>query len=427
MLPSDHSIAAPISTVRRLDDTLILRSVSTAEDIERLALFNGEMHDPHVADMTRGLLNHHPDTRPHHWLFVEDKSARAIVAALGVIPWTWHYAGVTLKVGEMGIVATHPDYRHRGLIRALDQRFKELLDQEAFDLSPIQGIPYFYRQFGYEYALPLEGGWHLRLDQVSDSATAGYSFRQAKPDDVPLLKRLYDEAARDLDISAQRSEAVWRYLLDHEALTANASETWLVLDSARTPVGYWRVDRLGFDDGLIVSDASHLDHKAGAAVLGHTKTLAIARGKPFIRLMSGDSHPLIALAHAWGAQDTGRYAWQIHIPSVPRLMLKLAPVLEQRLTASSFANLSETVCLNLYKEAFELRFDAGRLVSITPVGFRELGSINIPPLLLAPLVLGYRSRAELGACYPDVCVWGESQALIDVLFPKMSAFLYTIY
>ena len=427
MLPSDHSTATPVSTVRRLDDTLILRSVSTPDDIERLALFNGEMHEPRVADMTRGLLNHHPDTQPHHWLFVEDVSTRALAAAHCVIPWTGRYAGVALKVGEMGIVATHPDYRRRGLIRALDHRFKELLDEEAFDLSPIQGIPYFYRQFGYEYALPLEGGWHLRLDQVPDDPSTGYTFRKAVLDDVPLLMRFYDEAASDLDISAQRSELVWRYLLDHEPLLANETETWLVLDSTQRPVGYWRVDRMGFENGLIVNDASRLDHRAAAAVLGHIKTLAVARHKPFIRLMTADSNTLIALARAWGAQGAGRYAWQIHIPSVPRLLRTLAPVLAQRLAASPFANLTETVCLNLYKEAFELHFEAGMLLGVTPVGFRDRGAINLPPQLLAPLILGYRSRTELRECYPDVAIWGHSQALVDVLFPKMSAFLYTIY
>jgi hypothetical protein len=41
-------------------------------------------------------------------------------------------------------------------------------------------------------------------------------------------------------------------------------------------------------------------------------------------------------------------------------------------------------------------------------------------------VLGYRSREELRQCYPDVGIWGQSQYLVDVLFPKMEAYIYTI-
>jgi predicted N-acetyltransferase YhbS len=426
LLGHEYSTPSIAPAMQRLDDTLVLRSV-TPDDIEPLAQFNGAMHEPIVKDVTLGLLRHHPGTQLRYWLLVEDESTHTIAASLCLIPWTWRYAGVALDIGEMGIVATHPDYRHRGLIRALDRRFKELLDEEAFDLSPIEGIPYFYRQFGYEYALPLDGGWHLRLDQVPDGNAGGYTFRQAGLDDVPLLARLYDEAASDLDISADRSEAVWRFLLEHTPLTATQADTWLVLDPAQTPVGYCRVDRMGFGEALIVADVSRLDHRAAAAVLGHVKALAVERGKPFIRLVTADSNPLVALARAWGAQDAGRYAWQIHIPCVPRLLRKIGPILEHRIAASPFAELTETVTLNLYKEAFELRFEAGRLLDVDAVGFREMGEINIPPLLLAPLVLGYRSRAELRSAYPDVWVMGRAQALIDVLFPKMSAYMYTIY
>ena len=57
----------------------------------------------------------------------------------------------------------------------------------------------------------------------------------------------------------------------------------------------------------------------------------------------------------------------------------------------------------------------------------ERGEINIPPNLLAPLVLGWRSRTELRATNPDFGAHGQSGVLIDVLFPKMQAFIDTNY
>lgn len=422
-----------------LGDGLVLRSLAAPFDpaeVERLALFNNAIHqDEQVGALTRGLTLHYPATRPEHWLIVEDTATGQIVSSLCLIPWTWRYADVTLRSGEMGIVGTLPDYRRRGLVRALDRRFKHLLDEGDFHLSHIQGIPYFYRQLGYEYALPLEGGWHLRLDQVPDeaSALAGRSrFRRATSGDVPALIGLYDEAARYLDISAPRDERAWRFLLEHEPLTAHASETWLLLDEDDEPRGYWRVARFGFGDGLIVDEASWLALDAAQAIFGRIKTQAAERNKPFIRLSAPDSNPLITVGRAWGAQNAGRYAWQIHVPDPVRLLRQIAPVLERRLAESFLAGITRAVCFDLYREQVVLDLFEGKVTRVERDSAAEAETegamyLALPPNLLAPLVLGWRGRAELAAAYPDVGIWGDAEPLADVLFPPMTAFLQTQY
>jgi hypothetical protein len=89
--------------------------------------------------------------------------------------------------------------------------------------------------------------------------------------------------------------------------------------------------------------------------------------------------------------------------------------------------MTRILCLNLYKEAFELHFEGGRLETIKAIGFTDEWGIKIPPLLLAPLVLGYRSHKELRDMYADVSINREYHHLIDVLFPKLESFLFTIF
>src|SRR5689334_11654746 len=179
---------------RSLGNNLVLKSVNGKDNAERLALFNGQIFGQGVVGMTRALLLHHPHTRPDYWLYVEDETNGQIVSSLALIPWQWRYEAVTLKSGEMGIVGTLEAYRNKGLIRALDTRFKELLREGEFELSHIQGIPYFYRQFGYEYTLPLEPNWELAVDRIPDvSAESPYTFRPATADDIPVLMEFYDE------------------------------------------------------------------------------------------------------------------------------------------------------------------------------------------------------------------------------------------
>lgn len=411
-----------------LGDGLALKSLSGLEDAERVAAFQDQIHGPGVGDMARALMVHHPHTRPEQWLYVEDEKLGAVVSALCLIPWRIRYEEVTLTGGEMALVATAETHRRRGLVRAQVARHAELLRQGGFDLSHIQGIPYFYRQFGYEYALPLEGGWHIEPRQIEDGARESpYTWRQAKPDDVATLVRLYDAAAERLAIHTARDEAEWQYLLGLCMGTEMAAETWLAIDAQGEAAGYLRIPRHGFGEGLIVNEASLLGAGAAQAALRQLKRLSGEHNKSYIRLSLPADHALLQAARCSEAQDQGHYAWQIKIVDVARLLSKLAPVLERRIAGSPFAGLTRNVGLNLYREAFEMRFEAGRLKEVASLGFSDRGGIRMPPLLLAPLLLGYRSREELAEAHHDVSVRGDLQWLVDVLFPKMRSFLYTIY
>ena len=411
-----------------IEDNLVLNSIRDLSDAERLAAFNAHSFGADVGALSRALMFQHPAARPDYWLYIEDLTSGAIVSSLCLIPWTWRYEDVTLHSAEMGIVSTADSYRNRGLIRALVGRFKELVTEDQFDLSHIQGIPYFYRQFGYEYALPLELHWEIELRRLPSLASdAKYTFQRATLEDIPTLLNLYADATRQLDITSVRSAEVWAYLLQHSSGTATEIEVWLIKDESGQTVGYCSVQMQGFGDGLIVSETSCLTPAAADALLSWLKQVALDRAKPYIRLNLPASNHLVLASRSFGASLRDDYAWQIHMPDPARLLRKLSPVLERRLAASLFAGLTETVHINLYRDTLELQFERGTLRSINSIGLSDGGSIRLPPLLLAPLVLGYRSREELRAMYPDVGIWGRSQQLVDVLFPKLNSFIFTIY
>ncbi|HML22519.1 MAG TPA: GNAT family N-acetyltransferase [Aggregatilinea sp.] len=416
---------------RDLGNNLVLKSVSTPDEIERLAAFNLATHNERGIDaMTRELILRHPHTHPRHWLFVEDTSTGETVSSIALIPWQWQYEDVTLRVGEMGIVGTNEAYRHRGLIRALVERFKELLAEGEYDLSHIQGIPYYYRQFGYEYALPLERKWHVELHALPADPPAAPrpTIRLATPDDIPALMRHYAAMMRSVDIHTVRDEPLWRYLLNIAPMTATAHETWLAVDAAQQIVGYWRIDLAGFGQGLNVAECSPLPYGTAAYVLHWLKQIAIDRGKPYIRLNLPAENSLVQTARGWGAHDMGHYAWQIHVPDAARLLHTLAPIFERRVACSMFAGLTRTVRVSLYRETIEMRFVDGMIKAVESVGFSEGGDISLPPLLLAPLALGYRTWRDLREMYPDVSCWEpSSQPLIDTLFPRAASFITQIY
>jgi hypothetical protein len=410
-----------------LNDGLVLRTAADECDVERAARFSGTVHGPGVASMTYNLFVHHPHTRGSDLVLVEDERSHQVVSSLCLIPWTWRYEDIAIRAGEMGIVGTLESYRHRGLIRAQVGYFKHRLREHGCLLSHIQGIPYFYRQFGYEYALPLEGGLRLETRDVPTPPGEPFAFRLATRDDLPALMRLYDEAAQDIALHTVRDEAIWRYLLTHTDGTEMERETWVIQDADGQIAGYMCVPQHHFGQELVVSEVSRLGFDAALAALNHLGTLAEECDRPGIRLNLPAGCTLMRLARSLGAHDLGTYAWQIHVPDARALVRALAPVLERRVAGSPFAGLTRHVRLGLYHKTLVLRFRAGKLTEVASLGATDDEPIRLPPLQFIPLVLGYRTIEELRTTCPDVHVAPAWRLLADTLFPKVASFIYTIY
>lgn len=406
---------------------LILCTAADAHDVERVAEFNGSIHGPEIVSMTRNLFIHHPNTQKGDLIFVEDEKSGQVVSSLCLIPWTWAYEGIEIPSGEMGIVGTLEDYQRRGLVRVQVDYFKRRLRERGCLLSQIQGIPYYYRQFGYEYALPLEGGLRLETRHIPNPPDVSFTFRLATQDDLPTLMRLYDEAAQDLAIHAARNEATWRYLLTHSSGTETEREIWIVQNADGQIAGYVCVPKHHFGKELAANEVSRMGFETAMATLYQLKTWAVERDMPGIRLNLPSNCTLMRLAHSLDGHDMGTYAWQIHVPNFSALLRALTPIFERRIAGSPFAGLTRDVRLSLYRETLSLRFARGKLTEVANLGFTDDGEIRFPPLQFIPLVLGYRTVEELRAAYPDVGIASPWQLLVDTLFPKVTSFIYTIY
>ena len=76
----------------------------------------------------------------------------------------------------------------------------------------ITGISYFYRQFGYEYALDLRGGHRVAFADIptlTAGATDPYRLRDATADDLPFIMSLYERDRRRSLVSTDAPRAYW--------------------------------------------------------------------------------------------------------------------------------------------------------------------------------------------------------------------------
>jgi hypothetical protein len=73
-----------------------------------------------------------------------------------LFPFSAIVEGRALKVAGIGAVATHPEFRGRGLMKRLMDHLMGEITKEGFDLAILWGERNLYRPFGFERALNLE-------------------------------------------------------------------------------------------------------------------------------------------------------------------------------------------------------------------------------------------------------------------------------
>ena len=347
---------------KRIGDGLILRAVRNQADQDKYITFNAVYNNAFEGASGACLMRHHPETTFDDYWLIEDETNGQIVSTTCLLPWTSHFAGVDLRLAQLEMVLTHPDYRGRGLIRAQMRHFEQTANERGFDLCIIQGIPYFYRQYGYAYALDcltseVLPAWKIPNRQLG--AAPPLRLRPASSPDIPRLTQLYDEAASVLDFHVCRSDIYWKYLLDAAKYPVE------MVENAQTgePLGYVVITRSA--ESMRILENSLPSATAAHALLHMLK----AERKEQISILWPQDNQLVALARSLGSRTKPDGQWLVRIPNISRFLTKIAPVLERRLASSGWRQLHAELTINLFREAYRLRFEQGRLAAVVPLGF----------------------------------------------------------
>ena len=411
---------------RKLGDGLVLRSVKGEHDMVRYVALTSAVNGEIEASTGDRLLRHHPAMVGDDCFFVEDTNTGEIVSTTCLIPWRCRFEDVTLDVAMLEMVGTRPAYRHRGLIRAQIERFHQVVDDRGFDLCIIQGIPNYYRQFGYAYAVDIWGydwmpAWHVPTAKDTPSA---YTLRGAAIDDIPELARLYDTEAAKLRVCVLRDTDFWQYLMLHAGHRLRVVE-----DGGGHVCGYFSVADMTDRPGTRVLEAGAEGAEPAMAIL---RSLCSEQTGE-IRINWPHTSTLVRVARGLGSVPGTAYQWLMRIPDPRGLLSKLRPVFERRVAGSVHAGVSAELVLNLFKQAYGLQFVDGALAQVTEVGFVDAsmhadgGDLCLPRDAFVRLLMGYRGLDALRDAWPDIVVRRERRALFDALFPKFEAYLWTPY
>ena len=236
--------------IRDLGDGLVLRP-ARVEDAEALADFNARIHgnretgepDEGARGWTLELATMpHPTFQVGDFTLVEDARVHKIVSSLCLIPQTWTYAGIPFSVGRPELVGTLPEYRKRGLVRAQFEVIHGWSAERGQLMQGITGIPYYYRQFGYEMAMDLGGGRTMyppQLPKLKEGQGEPYRVRPATEADLAFVTEVYRYAIQRKLIACPIDESAWRYELQgRHPRSVHRHELRIIERAQGEPVGY---------------------------------------------------------------------------------------------------------------------------------------------------------------------------------------------
>jgi len=408
------------------EDDFTFHHLETSEDIEQnLDLMRKVFgQNSGVDNLVKKLINHHPAMTLKD--FFVTKHHGKIVASLNLIPEKWSIGGVPLKVAEMGCVATLPEYRHLGLQRRLVNEFHRQAEEHEYDLCAIEGIPYFYRQFGYEYAIPLNEETRIRLDQIPDYESS-LDIRTFTEKDIPKAMQLLTQSQRKFYVHTVRDEQIWK-MQQQTGLTSDSRFDSFAVEKGGKMLAYLRISDKPENKELVLRETADTDHYTGKAILKFLKDTGEQRRFETLTANISYFDPLSEQLVALGAnQRIPPYAWQIRIIDYVKIFEKIKTLFERRLATSPYHHLTEKLYFNFRRFTVQVSVEDGAITDIQRLESNEDRTIGLNPLVFTQLLLGHRSRNELEMIYPDFGIRQSHKHLIDVLFPKLPSHIHSAY
>ncbi|MFI7464451.1 GNAT family N-acetyltransferase [Nonomuraea sp. NPDC049646] len=325
---------------------------------------------------------------------------------------------IRLPAGQVELVATDREYEGRGLVRALMRWAHDRSAARGHVVQVMIGIPYFYRLFGYEYAIDIPSALTVHTPPAGEGTPA---LRAARPADIPAMAALQDMAQDRFDVAMPHAAACWRWLLDHQASTS-----W-VLEHAGAVIATGRTTPP--DDGeVLLAEAAAADESAACDLL--SAVVAQFPGSELKVVRRAGS----VTAAAWqefleGEPRKRAQQYYVRIPDVVVLLDRLRPLLWQRLTADGTDRTGDDIVISTFGAHYRIPVGAdglGQVVTGGPMqGPGSVKGVGVAPDQLPALLFGPHGMEGLTRIRPDV--YAGEEELFQALFPPLTADLLTYY
>jgi len=343
-----------------------------------------------------------------------------LVGYVHLIDTPMDYFGLELKSCELGIVATDPDYQKRGISSQLTEQFMNEVKEKGYTSIFIQGIPHFYRKFGFHYAVPMHSA-KFTFHKGKVPKQTDRQIHEAKAEDTDFI---YEKG---LELRKQKS-GIYRYrtkqLIKHSIVdyeTPELKKLYYIVSENGEKKGYFCLKndarQLDLEEisemtpDLYDSVFSFLKEKAGDK---NEIRLTVPKVSSFIEYLED----VCEQKKVKFEKDIGEYAWQALIPDYFSFFQAIKPVLEHNIAHSAFKDSEIHFDFNTYQERIEFDIDDSK-INLKRKPWTLTWDMNLPPQAAVKIIFDNFTQEELLPVLPDLIIKRkELKQLLKVLFPK---------
>lgn len=205
-------------------------ALTSSEHFEAAIDTYNMIFDDTPATFWTDMLYEHPvwrATGAHRSIFDDDRP----VALASLARWDQRFGATTLAVGEIGLVGTLPDYRHRGLSRRLMENWVTSTTHDDVPIMFLTGIPNFYERWNFHHACPDYVNAFLSVghDQLTACATDPAVLRRLDPDcDLGRAVELIADEHRHIPCSPVIGPELLRFFINQSDLHG---VDWLAIEN----------------------------------------------------------------------------------------------------------------------------------------------------------------------------------------------------
>lgn len=337
-----------------------------------------------------------------------------VVGTYRIFPLLVRIGCAAVPIGGINNVCTHPRYRKRGYMKALLTDGIEHMKQSGALISLLHGIPDFYYKFGYAFV-----GCDHRLAiqaRVLTSFQKSLTVRKGLMDDVPRMRKLYDETNVERTLSLVRDDAVWR---KHEA---DLPRTRVIVDRSNTVRGYFLIANRR--DAFVVTEVcAETNEEIMQTLLAECGRLCRVGLFGQGDFLVPPDHPLTIYCQGHDALMETRYkrnsGWMMRITNLEGLFSAMEGELSRRVTHSHLGSWRGVLGFETDIGSVSLKISNGVVKCVSKESSGPRDGIKLPQSLLSQLLVGYRSAAELD----KGTVPAPSRDIVNALFPVQYPFI----
>jgi predicted acetyltransferase len=342
------------------------------------------------------------------------KDGEDIISTITLIDFPINYFGIDIKAAELGIVATDEKYRGKGINNKVTELYHKKLEEGNYLISVIEGIPYFYRKYGYNYSVKM-GGELLNLNEVETVDNENIKIVLAEKNDLAFI---FDCFKRDCKGVCSHKK---KEIFETQSFVYNNNDLrripYIVYENDEK-TGYFLVSTNGD-----IQDISNMSFNVYEKILHFIKT---EYKKEKFHADIPYSNKFICFLKSKNSKNVQGYGWQIRILDDYNFLKSIKPVLEKRIAESVYKNEVFDFYYNNFKYLIKVKIENSK-IDFVKEKFSPTWDFNLTPQGAVKLFFGTHNMTEINSFLPDCMADKKISGLIDVLFPKIDSFFYQNY